>query len=192
VSEDWRAHWAPLEAAVGQELPDDGAAAGADVVELGQIRRLLEVLEFDCPLHHDRDVARAHGHADVIAPYSAVTTFAFPPMWAPGDPPNFVSVGADAQPERTVLVGQRTGLEPDVDGVLQADIAMEFVRPITVGDRLSRPGRQRVLGCAVKETRVGRGAFVESEAEVHNQRGEVVTRVRGTIYRYEPHEADRG
>jgi hypothetical protein len=192
MSEDWREGWAAMVALVGQEVPDDGAAMGADTVDASQIRRLLEVLEFDCPLHYDREVARAHGHADVIAPYSAVITFAFPPMWAPGDPPNFVAAGAEAQPERTVLVGQRTGLEPPMTGILQADIAMEFIRPIVVGDRLSRPGRQRLLSCVPKETRVGRGAFVESESEIHNQRGEVVTRVRGTLFRYEPTEATGG
>lgn len=57
----------------------------ADPIERSAVRRYLEPLEFDCALHYDPGFARLHGYEDVVAPVSALSTFAMGPMWCPGE-----------------------------------------------------------------------------------------------------------
>ena len=76
---DWAAAWQPMVDAVGTVFGDGRAVYGADRVEAGLIRRYVEPLEFGSGLHHDPDVARAHGHPDVIAPYTSLLMFCVPP-----------------------------------------------------------------------------------------------------------------
>lgn len=62
---------------------------GVDDVTGSDIRRKLEVYCFDCPLHYDAQVAKAHGFRDIIAPVAMTPLWAQPPYWAPGAPPLF-------------------------------------------------------------------------------------------------------
>lgn len=64
--------------AVGTDFSDGVRVPGADVVEIGLVRRFLDPLEFDCELHYDTEVAQDHGYADVIAPYSSLLTWTLP------------------------------------------------------------------------------------------------------------------
>jgi len=163
----------------------------ADAVEPSVIRRYLEPLEFDCPLHHDARIAREHGYSDVVAPLSSYLSLVAPPIWRPGDPPAFTSDERDAQPERAAVRRFATGLEPPYSGYFAADFELEFLRPVVLGDRLSRVG-MTLLACEPKETRVGRGAFMTWEWGIRNQRSELVARLRNTMYLYEPHDGDGG
>jgi acyl-CoA thioesterase FadM len=63
---------------------------------------------------------------------------------------------------------------------------VDYIRAVIVGDRLSQTGC-KLLSCIPKETRVGRGAFFTTEVEIHNQRGELVARMRQQLYCYNPH-----
>jgi len=56
---------------------------------------------------------------------------------------------------------------------------------VTVGDRLHRRGA-KLTDCSLKETSVGRGAFLTWESEIRNQRDELVARTRMTSLRYNP------
>lgn len=182
----WQRAWGAVQASVGSEFSSGDGRPGADEVEAGAIRAFLEVLEFDCPLHSDSGVARSHGYADVPVPLSLLRTFTFPAAWAPGDPPNFTGAAHDAQPQRSAIQGERTGHEPPVTGYFQVDLSIEALRPVVVGDRLSWPTRHELLGCDVKETGVGRGAFIRTRSHPHNQRVEPVARFEGTMFIYDP------
>src|SRR5262245_37871816 len=81
----WMEVWEPLIARVGTDLGDGDVTWGADPIERSAVRQYLEPLEFDCALHYDPEVARAHGFSDVIAPYTSMLTFITPPMWSPGE-----------------------------------------------------------------------------------------------------------
>lgn len=186
----WREGWGPIIAAVGTEFVSGDGQAGANAVEPGAIRAFLEVLEFDCPLHHDPATARAHGYPDVVAPLSLVRTFTFPAAWTPGDPPNFTDCGSDAQPERSAIQGERTGREPAAPDYFQVDLAIASLTPVVVGDHLTWPTRHELVSCEVKETRVGRGAFVRTRSRPCNQRGEPVAVFEGTMFIYEPVDGD--
>jgi len=173
MSDDWRAAWQPVVDAVGGDFGDGEAIEGADAVDASALRRFLEPLEFDCPLHQE------DGHA----PLSSYFTFVAPPIWRPGGAAVFTSEERDAQPDG---VGQRrflTGLEPPHTGYFAADFELQPLLPVLVGDRLTRTGRT-LVACDLKETSVGRGAFMTWEWEARNQRDEVVARFRNTMYVY--------
>jgi hypothetical protein len=171
---DWQAAWQPVVDAVGTDFGEGEVVQGADAVDLSALRRFLEPLEFDCPLHHEGGVA----------PLSSYFTFVAPPIWRPGGMPVFTSDERDAQPEGVAVRRFLTGLEPPHTGYFAADFEVEPLLPVRLGDRLSRTG-MRLVGCEPKETSVGRGAFMTWEWEVRNQRTELVCRFRNTMYVYE-------
>jgi len=187
MSDDaWKAAWDPVVAAVGRDF-SDGASEGADAVERGLVRRYLEPLEFDCPLHYDDAAAEAHGYGGMIAPYSSYLAFAVAPIWSPGDAPVFTSDERDAQPARAAIRPPASGLEPPYTGYFATDFEIEFLAPLSLGDRVSRSG-MRLASCEPKETRVGRGAFVGWEWDLVNQRGEEVAQIRVALFLYNPRE----
>lgn len=182
----WQDEWQPLVDAVGTDFGDDNMTFGADVVERGTIRRYIEPLEIDSPLHHDAEFARAHGYADVIAPYTAALPFSVPAMWRPGDPPLYSDPDPDAQPARSPINNQDMPLGPKTTGFFATDISIEFVRPLVVGERVGRRG-QLLVSCSPKETSMGRGAFLTWQSEVVTDGGEVVAYVRTGTYAYNPY-----
>jgi acyl dehydratase len=188
MAEDWRSAWQPMIDAIGEDFGGEAVRAGADEVERSGIRRFVEPLEFDCPLHYDEAVAREHGYSGIIAPYSSVTTWTIPPMWVPGAAPVFTSAERDAQPARSPVApaSGRPTPAPPTTGYFATDIEIEYFQPVIVGDRLSSSGR-RLLSVVPKETSVGRGAFLIWETEVRNQRGELVAKMRNGTYNYNPH-----
>ena len=184
-SSDWRAAWQPLIDMVGKDLSEGEVIWGADAVEAGAIRRYLEPLEFDCPLHYDREVARAHGYADIIAPYTGSSPFTAAPLWVPGTGV-FDKAERNAQP---MIKGLRPPLPPEAPpftGYFATDMEMDYLRPVLVGERLGRRGR-KLVDCRVKETKVGRGAFCTFETETITDKGEVVARMRFSLYCYNNH-----
>jgi len=186
TASSWEAAWQPLVDAVGRDF-GTGVIPGPDDVERSALRRYVEPLELDCPLHHDAAVARAHGYPDVVAPVSSLVCFTIQPLWRPGGPPTFTDSEPDAQPQTTSLGPRLTGLEPPTTGYFGTDFAADYLVPVVPGDRLSRAG-QRLVSCTPKETRVGRGAFATWESEVRNQRGETVARLRTSGYSYVTHD----
>jgi hypothetical protein len=182
---DWRADWQPMIDRVGEDFSDGRIRYGADRVEQGAVRRFMEPLEWDCPLHHDAETAQRFGQAGVTAPYTSLLTFTMPPMWSPGRDPIFVESDPDAQPARSPINNPRRGPAPPTTGFFATDMEIDFVRPVLVGERLGRRGN-RLVACVPKETAVGRGAFSTWESEVVDEQGEVVARIRNQTYAYDP------
>jgi hypothetical protein len=190
MEEDWKAAWQPLIDAIGTDFGSDVEIWGADEVEKGTIRRFLEPLEFDCPLHYDRATAQRYGYEDILAPSSSVLSFAIPPLWKPGST-IWTSAERNAQPVFSPVAsssddGMRN-LMPRTPGFFATDIEIDYLQPVVVGDRVRMRGR-KLLSCVPKETSVGRGAFIVWESEILNQRGEPVARMRMGMYQYIPHE----
>jgi hypothetical protein len=183
---DWRAAWQPMVDAVGTVFGDGSAVYGADRVEAGLIRRYVEPLEFGSGLHHDRDVARAHGHPDVIAPYTSLLMFCVGPIWRPGEEPVFTSAERNAQPARSPVAERRVPQQPHTTEYFATDMELDFIRAVAVGERVGRRRSQRLVSCAPKETSVGRGAFLTWESELIDEQGEAVARIRTGVYSYVP------
>jgi hypothetical protein len=183
---DWQDDWHEVIAAVGTQFGDGRVRYGADRIERSTLRRYLEPLEFDCPLHYDTEYAQAHGYADIIAPYTAALTWSIPATWSPGEAPVYTDESRDAQPARTPINNQNFPLGPRTTGFFATDIEFEFVRPLGLGERVGNRGR-RLVSCTPKETSVGRGAFLVWESEAVDEAGEVVMRTRVGTYAYVPH-----
>jgi hypothetical protein len=176
--------WDSMIARIGRDVSDGEVTWGADPIERSAVRRYLEPLELDCALHHDREVARAHGYRDVIAPYTSVITFTFPAMWEPGQE-LFTSDERDAQPAISPINGDHLRVAPEITGFFATDMEIDFLRPPVVGERLCRQGSV-LKACEPKWTSVGRGAFLTLEAEIRSDAGDVVARMRNTVFAYEP------
>jgi N-terminal half of MaoC dehydratase len=187
---DWRDEWQGIVEAVGTDFSDGQVRYGAETVERSTIRRYLEPLEFDCPLHYDTEVARRYGYPDIIAPYTAIVTWSNPPMWVPGEPPVFTDSRRDAQPDRAPSGQAPASPAPWAVGYFATDLSLDFLRPITLGDRVGRRGHW-LLEASLKETSVGRGAFTTWGTEIVDAREEVVMRLRTGTYAYEPHPVTR-
>lgn len=183
---DWQAAWQPMRARVGEDFGQADTSGGADVIEQGAVRRYLEVLEFDCPLHFDAALALTLGHATPTVPSTSLMSWSLPPMWSPGQPPVFTSDARNAEPERSPLRGVRPDGMPPTSAYMATDYEVDYLRPVHVGDRLARRG-SRLVQCEPKETRVGRGAFTTWEYDIVDQHEDVVARCRFGVYHYNPH-----
>lgn len=189
MDEDWKEAWQPLIDAIGTDFGGDEEVWGADAVEQGIVRRFLEPLEFDCPLHYDRTTAQRHGYADILAPYSSILSSTIPPLWSPGKQ-IWTSAERDAQPAYSPVAmsqnSKMSKLTPPSPGYFATDFEIDYLLPVVVGDRVRSRGR-KLLSCVPKETSVGRGAFIIWESEILNQRDEIVARMRTGLYQYIPH-----
>lgn len=186
MDDDWKAAWQPMVDAMGQDFSDGQVMEGADEISAATVRRYLEPLEFDCPLHYDAAVAREYGYETIVAPATSIQTFSLPPMWRPGQT-IFKSAERNAQPDTGTLAGLRTPIEPPTTGYFATDYEVEYLVPVLVGDRLRRRGA-KLVACLPKETKVGRGAFLTWEVNFINQRNEIVARAKTTWLRYNPIE----
>ena len=179
--DDWEQAWEPLKAQIGQDFAEGGAYDALDPIERGAVRRYLEPIEFDCPLHYDADVARANGHPGVIAPYSGLATWISTGLWNPGEETIYASEDRNAHARMRRNPYPLPG--PDINGRFATDLEYEYVRAFVVGDQLSSQGRT-LLAVMPKETSVGRGAFLTWGSEVRNQEDVLIARVRFGVYNY--------
>ena len=155
---------------------------GADQVTLSDIRRKLEVYCFDCPLHSDEDVARAHGYRAVVAPATMTPLWAMQPYWSPGEPSPY----APGVRERNGT--GRTDIPNPYPKGLNASSEREFFDPVYPGDRLR--GAWKLSDIQEKTTSLGQGAFMTTETTIHKLTGELAAIHRTTAFRYYP-AADR-
>lgn len=181
----WVRAWDDMVALIGTDLSDGSTLWGVDPVEASTVRRFLEPLELESAIHYDHDAARENGFTTIVAPATSLLGYTVPAMWQPGDPPLFASDERDAQPVHSPINNDEPGPGPRTSGYFATDIEMDFVRAVTVGERLGTRGR-RLLSCTPKETRVGQGAFSTVEYDIVSNRGDVVARVRQSMYAYEP------
>lgn len=184
MTEDWQKEWQPMIDAVGTDFAPEEPTILPEPIDASAVRRLLEPLEFDCPLHYDAAVAREHGYENIVAPVTQLASLSIPVLWQPGET-LFDTAERDAQPLRSPVARTRTPLEPPTTTFFAADYEAEYLKPAVVGDRLRRRGN-KLLSCTPKETSVGRGAFMTFEHVILNQRDETVACVRITIFRYNP------
>ncbi len=151
---------------------------GVDEVTRSDIRRKIEVYCFDCPLHCDEAVARAHGYRTIVAPVSMAPLWAMPAYWSPGEP----SIFAPGLREKngTVRVDIPT---PFSKGFNSASEVKHF-EPLYPGDRLR--GTRKLIEINPKRTRLGDGVFLTAETRLSKQTGELVAIQRNTGYQYNP------
>jgi 3-methylfumaryl-CoA hydratase len=164
--------WADAEAMVGAVI---ATLEGADAVSAGDIRRKLEVIGWDCPLHTDEACAREHGYRSIVSPVSMARVWAMPAYWSPGQP----SLGVE--PMSTPIPA--TDVPGEGDTMIATGVRTEHLAPIHPGDRISATAVLRSV--TRKNTRVGPGAFLVVETTYTNQRGEKVSVETVTLLRFQ-------
>ncbi len=179
--------WEDTKAFIGQTLSAP-AEEGRDAVEAGAIRARLEVLEFDCPLHHDEKIAIEAGYKGVFAPYTMLQTHSSPANWRPGKPTSWQS----NHPDFAIGAKIRQGDIPSPGThSFATDVEVEYFKPLYVGDKVSMLER-RLVNVNPKHTRVGDGAFLTWESRFSNQHGEIVAKARTSSFVYVPHPRREG
>ena len=168
-----RGTWEDAHSWLGKEL---SRFTGADPVGFGDMRRRLEVLAWDCPLHYDEEVARQYGYATVVAPTAMLMTWAMPPYWAPGDP----RPGLDSPVKLPPYPGVR--IPAPGDSMFATYSETEYHEPVYPGDRIT--GSSKLVEITRKRLSVGDGAFFTIETTYTKQTGEVVGVERLTLFRY--------
>ncbi|HEY3917246.1 MAG TPA: MaoC family dehydratase N-terminal domain-containing protein [Stellaceae bacterium] len=156
--------------------------AGADDVTRNDIRRKLEVYCFDCPLHYDDAVARAHGYRGLVAPVAITPLWAMPAYWTPGQT-IFYGPGLREQPG-----GIRTDLPVVYPRGVNTATEWEYFEPLYPGDSLE--GNWRLIEIKPRQTRLGDGIFLTVETAIHKRSGELVAKNRNTGFRYQEKAAD--
>jgi acyl dehydratase len=166
---------ADTERSIGEVVAE---LTGPDEVNRADIRRRLEVLAWDCPLHYDDAVARDHGYRGAIAPATMLMTWVMPPYWSPGDPaptledpPLFPSLGLCRVPA------------PGPAGFVTS-CATEYFEPVYPADRITATSIPTDV--TPKTLAVGDGAFISVTTTYTKQTGEIVGIERTVIFRYAP------
>lgn len=163
--------WEETESWIGKLI---STMVGPDEVDKATIRRKLEVLNFDCPLHTDEAVAREHGYRTIVAPATMMATWALPAYWSPGQPP----VGS-----RTLMpLFPLSQVPAPGNAIIGSEVQSEYFEPVYVGDRISC--ENRLVSIAHRCTRLGMGAFLTIESTYTKQTGELVCVERFVSFRY--------
>jgi acyl dehydratase len=176
-----RGTWEDTEDCVGQVLV---SFTGADAVNISDIRRRLEVLGWDAPIHYDEATARRAGYDGVVSPATMVITWVLPAYWSPGDP--------RPQSEDPLLLPRFAlrKIPAPGDALFATDCVTRYLEPVYLGDILS--GEVRLLRFTRKKLRIGDGAFMTAETRYRNQRSQLVAVEEITVFRYTPTNDDEG
>ena len=189
MADEWQAAWQGAVDAVGGDFSGDVQSTAVDQIELGSVRKFLEPLELDCPLHYDPDAAKQHGYRGVLAPVSGISsTWLHSGLWRPGMGSRYPQAHPHVDIPRADAGEMPEPPVPDTTAAFATDIEIEYFEPAVVGDRLTIRGRT-LISCVPRETRVGRGAFMVWESEVVNQDGARVALLRNGGYSYVPLDA---
>ena len=183
-SNDSELDWGPTREFVGRDIMLE-PKTGIDEVEKSAIRRQMEVLEMDCPLHYDDAVAREYGFEGAFAPFHMIQTFQTASMWEPGigtiwptDDPHFTNSG-------TGRAGKTMNVPTPGTAGFVTDLEVEFLKPLYLGERVTQVS-QTLLEVNPRKTRVGDGAFLTYESLFENQDGVRVGRQKMVSYTYVP------
>ena len=189
MSDEWMQAWQPTIDVVGRDFSGGLESTAIDTIELGAVRKFLEAVELDCPLHYDAEVAKAHGYRNVLAPISGVSqTWLDAALWRPGLGSRYPSNHPHVDVPRERVTEAPSPPTPPTTVGFATDVEIEYFEPPVVGDRLTVRGR-KLVSCTPRETRVGRGAFMVWEREVINQDGARVALIRNGGYSYVPFES---
>jgi acyl dehydratase len=167
--------WQETEAAVGTVIAQ---LEGVDPVSESGIRRRLEVLGWDAPIHYSDEAARAAGFDGIVSPATMVITWVLPAYWTPGDARPQLS-----DPYLLPRFALRQIPAPG-DALFGTGCKTRYVQPVYVGDRIS--GEVVFAGYTRKHLKIGDGAFMVAATRYSNQRGELVALEEITVFRYTP------
>ena len=167
--------WEDTEACLGEVI---ASFTGADCVNEADIRRRLEVLAWDAPIHYDEEVARAAGYRGLVSPATMVITWVLPAYWKPGEArPQF---GDPLYLPRFAL----RRIPAPGEALFATECRTSFHAPLYPEDRVS--GEVRFVSYKRKRLKIGDGAFMVAETRYTNQHGDLIAVEEITVFRYQP------
>jgi acyl dehydratase len=164
--------WEQARAMVGRTL---ARTIGPDPVNEADIRRKLEVIGWESPLHTDPAAARAHGYPTIVSPVSMTRVWTIQSYWSPGQARIGTELMSTPLPA-TLVPGEG-------DTLIATRVRFEYFEPIHPGDRISATAVLKSV--ERKTTRIGPGAFFVVETTYENQRDEVVAIEEATLFRFQ-------
>jgi acyl dehydratase len=167
--------WDDTERAVGTVI---ARFDGADAVDVAGIRRRLEVLAWDAPIHYSDEAARAAGYEGIVSPATMVISWVLPAYWSPGDPRPQLS-----DPYLLPRFALRRIPAPG-EALFATACKTRYLKPVYVGDRIS--GEVVFSGYTRKRLKIGDGAFMVAETRYTNQHDDLVAHEEITVFRYAP------
>ena len=168
--------WEETEKTIGETLP---VIYGADAATLGWIRQWNEVIEADCPLYYDEELAQRLGYKTIPAPAGMAMAVGTASWWEPWVEEGRVGpLYPLAMPMLVPTPRHSLGFATDTE--------VEFLRPLYPGDTLRQVGR--LVSVTRKRLKVGDGAFFTVEIEFINQNDETVAIQRVTTWSGNPVE----
>ena len=176
-----------VKALIGKEGP---SVTGPDEVSKQMIRHWCEAVEDANPLYTDEEYAAESRYRGIISPPAMVETWTHAPVWPYGQEMQFRHPESVPKNERIDPVAEcfnKLG-EAGFLGAVDIDSTLEFVRPLSLGDRVNRRS-ELVNVTEEKKTRLGRGHFMTIAFRYSNQKGEHVCNQTMTIFRFKPPES---
>ena len=162
---------------IGKEPP---ANRSVDAIGKTWIRWWLEVIEFDCPLHYDEEIARKYGHDGIIAPAAMTISAALPPYWEFGDPHTEMGDPPKLAPFEGAKIpspGKRN---------FATDYEFEFFEDMLPGDTVYSVAK--LVDIKPKKLRVGDGAFLTMEKTYRTEDEKLLAVGKNTIFKFDVEE----
>jgi acyl dehydratase len=138
-------------------LPEDISAS--------DIRRYTDATGDENPLWMDDEAARRAGYKARIVPPMMVLDLS----WRLSD-------------TQSGHLWLKIPLPPEYNDVRNADMEVEWLAPVYLGDRLSV--RHRIVDIVAKRGRRGLGAYIARESKHFNQNGTLIARVNAIVARF--------
>jgi len=126
-------------------------------VERGKVREFVRATFAEDLVYTDPDVARARGHADVLAT------------------PTHVAVSLHYRDQRAWVAA----LGLDIERTIVGSVGWRYRRPMVVGDCVV--GRRRVIGDVAKDSRAGAMRVLTLETDFTDGAGELVATETATV-----------
>ncbi|MFC1944092.1 MaoC family dehydratase [Chloroflexota bacterium] len=175
-----------LQALIGQ---DGSSTTGPDEVCKEMIRHWCEAMEDTNPLYTNEEYAGKSKYGDIISPPMMVQGWSFPLVWPDGQEMYYrhpEKPSQDGQPDPLAAAFDKLS-EAGFFGAAVTDNTLEFVRPLSLGDRVTMSSKLAGIS-PEKKTRVGNGHFVTVSLTYTNQRSETVCKQNMTVFRFKPIE----
>ena len=157
-----------------------------DAVSKEMIRHWCEAMEDANPLYTDEGYAKQSKYGGIIAPPQMIQAWTFGPLWPDGQETQWRTpeLLTEREPLLTEVVYAKLN-EAGYIGTMAVGTTMEFIRPLSPGDRVTR-SMKVVDVTPEKKTQVGVGHFVTLGFTATNQKGGLICNQTMTLFKYKP------
>lgn len=143
-----------------------------DEVNKAMIRHWGEAMRNANPLYMDEEYAKQSEYGNIIAPPEMALTWSMAPWWPPSE--------QKRNPFRKAI---DTTDENGYDGLIGTETSFEFYLPLHPGEKVKSMVKLDAVS-SEKTTVMGTGFFVTGGYYYYNEKGELVTYQRFTVFKF--------